>query len=82
MRRRPTPAPRSGALEAGQTKFAGDTGSADAVLVIDDITPSHAASRMKASIVDILAELVSIDPALAAAWSHVVEALWPGWREL
>ena len=53
-----------------------------AVSVCHYTLPPHAASRMKASIVDILAELVSIDPALAATWSHVVEALWPGWREL
>jgi hypothetical protein len=80
MRRRPTLAPKSGVLETGQTRLAGDAGSVDAVLVVDGITPSHAALSLKAGIVTVLAWLFELHQSTAMALGKLVTRVWGGFR--
>ena len=73
------PAWDPGAQQIAPTGFAG---SAGAVSVHDCTMAPQIPSSLKSAIVDALSDLLSINPALASTWAHVVEALWPGWKEL
>jgi hypothetical protein len=81
MTMRPTPAPGGKTPEAGQTELAGDAGH-DAVAICNCTIARQTLSSLKDRIVDVLSDLLSLDPALAATWSYVVTALWPDWGKV
>jgi hypothetical protein len=66
--------------EAPQDVRTGLLGNVSAVSIDKCSTAAQTLSNWKAHAVDLLSEVFEIEPALASAWAHAIDARFPWYR--